>query len=162
MKLVLLRHAKSSWKHELPDHERPLSGRGRRDAPVVGQRIAEAGFSPDLVLSSDSTRTRQTWARMKDALGDPPVRWLPEFYLADPTTIFGKLAELDGPETVPGTVVVLGHNPGWEDALAELGHPRRFTTCNAALLQNDATTWREALNEPWTLVDLIRPRPPRG
>ncbi len=158
MKLVLLRHAKSSWKHDLPDHERPLSGRGRRDAPVVGQRIAEAGFSPDLVLASDSTRTRQTWARMREPLGDPPVRWRNDFYLGSPSTLFSALARLDE----PGTVLVLGHNPGWEDALAHLGHAARFTTCNAALLESPATDWASALDGPWTLVELIRPRPPRG
>ena len=158
VKLVLLRHAKSSWKHALPDHERPLSGRGKRDAPVVGERIAEAGFAPDLVISSDSRRTRQTWARMRELLGDPPATWRNDFYLGSPTTVLRALAELSGPETV----LVLGHNPGWEDLLAGFGYPARFTTCNAALLESASEDWASAVRGPWSLVELIRPRPPRG
>jgi phosphohistidine phosphatase len=38
--LLILRHAKSSWKHpELTDHERPLNKRGKRDAPRMGELL---------------------------------------------------------------------------------------------------------------------------
>ena len=59
---MLLRHAKSSWKDDLPDVERPLSPRGRRDAAVAGRWLAEHVGRPDLVLCSVAVRTRQTWA----------------------------------------------------------------------------------------------------
>ncbi len=40
--LLILRHAKSSWKHpELTDHDRPLNKRGKRDAPRMGRNIAK-------------------------------------------------------------------------------------------------------------------------
>ena len=46
--LMVMRHAKSSWKQPgLSDHERPLNGRGRRDAPRVARVIAEAGWAPE-------------------------------------------------------------------------------------------------------------------
>src|SRR5512132_2493363 len=54
-KLVLLRHAKSAWP-DLPDHERPLAGRGRRDAPVMGRWLRTAGHVPDQVLCSTARR----------------------------------------------------------------------------------------------------------
>ena len=39
--LFLVRHAKSSWDDpDLPDADRPLSGRGRRAARKMGRRLA--------------------------------------------------------------------------------------------------------------------------
>ena len=57
-RLVLLRHAKSSWAGERPDAERPLSDRGRRDAAAAGHWLAEHVGTVDLVLCSTAARTR--------------------------------------------------------------------------------------------------------
>ena len=58
--LLVLRHAKSSWKQaELSDHERPLNKRGRRDAPRVAAFIHDSGLGPDLILSSTAVRARR-------------------------------------------------------------------------------------------------------
>ncbi len=62
-RLIVMRHAKSSWKHAgLTDHQRPLNKRGRKDAPRVARALIERGWTPRRVLSSDAARTRETWA----------------------------------------------------------------------------------------------------
>ena len=58
--LHLLRHAKSSWKEEVEDHERRLNRRGREAARRVGQQLPAAIGAPDLVLCSSARRTRET------------------------------------------------------------------------------------------------------
>ena len=59
--LYLLRHAKSSWADSsLADHDRPLSRRGRRAAPLMGAYLRDGGHRPELVLCSTSARTRET------------------------------------------------------------------------------------------------------
>src|SRR4249919_2827877 len=81
-KLVLLRHAKSAWP-DLPDHERPLAGRGRRDAPVMGRWLRAAGHVPDQVLCSTARRARETWRLAQPALkAAPPVSFEDRIYLA--------------------------------------------------------------------------------
>ncbi len=46
---LLLRHAKSDWDNTgLPDFERPLSPRGRRDAPTIGKALKKREPLPDL------------------------------------------------------------------------------------------------------------------
>jgi len=58
--LVLVRHAKSSWSDpSLEDKDRPLNERGKRDAPAMGKRLADAGVKPDLILSSSARRARK-------------------------------------------------------------------------------------------------------
>src|SRR5213594_3445645 len=59
--LFLVRHAKSSWDDTaLPDKDRPLSDRGKRDAPKMGKRLAKRRVKPDLILSSPATRALTT------------------------------------------------------------------------------------------------------
>jgi phosphohistidine phosphatase len=59
--LFLIRHAKSSWESTaLPDKDRPLNDRGKRDAPKMGKRLAKRDVKPDLILSSPARRALTT------------------------------------------------------------------------------------------------------
>ena len=159
-RLIVLRHAKSSWKSGAPDdHARPLNKRGRRDAPRVAARLAELGWTPERVISSDAKRTRQTWARMEDALGEAAeVVFTRELYMAGVNEVREALAAL--PDEV-ATAMVIGHNPGWEEVVAWLcGEETRMTTANAALLVGEGESWEEALGAPgtWELERVVRPK----
>ncbi|MEQ9321770.1 MAG: histidine phosphatase family protein [Polyangiaceae bacterium] len=160
-RLILLRHAKSAWDTDAPsDHERPLNKRGRRDAPRIGAKLAELGWLPDRVLASDSARTRQTWERMRDALqgdGSPEVEASRKLYHAG----IDAIRELVGEGgTTAKTIMVIGHNPGWEDAAEALtGESIRMTTCNAVLLSTKAPSWSEALGaSDWNVEHVLRPK----
>ena len=60
-KLLLLRHAKSSWSDDgLPDHDRPLNKRGKKTAPQMGRLLVERDLVPDLIVSSSAKRARKT------------------------------------------------------------------------------------------------------
>ena len=107
--LVLLRHAKSAWP-DLPDHERPLAGRGRRDAPVMGRWLRAAGHVPDRVLCSTARRTRETWQLAQPELGTaPPVSFEDRVYEASAAEL------LDLARAAPSkvkTLLIVGHAPG--------------------------------------------------
>lgn len=157
-RLILMRHAKSDWAEGgLSDHERPLSPRGRRDAPEVAGALLSRGWVPDVVVSSSANRTRQTWARMSGAFEpEVPAQFVDAFYLAGLGALQDAARSWD-PSWV--TVLCLGHNPGWEHAVSQLsGVPTGLTTGNAALLEVRAPTWAEALGRPWELIALLRPR----
>ncbi|MFV9551142.1 SixA phosphatase family protein [Algibacter sp. PT7-4] len=59
-KLILVRHAKSSWKHDVIDHQRPLKSRGVNDANLVSNRLKLDCNKIDLLISSDANRTKST------------------------------------------------------------------------------------------------------
>lgn len=137
-KLLLLRHAKSSWKEEdLADLDRPLNKRGERDAPRVGKLIQEAELNPDLVLCSPARRTRDTLQAMLLHWEDwPAVLYPQELYEATAETI---RQVIDAHAEQAETLLVLGHNPGLEELLAELsGEFKRFPTAALAWLEFDA------------------------
>jgi phosphohistidine phosphatase len=111
-RLILLRHAKSSWSEQgLPDFERPLSGRGERDAPRMGARLRERGIHPDLVLSSPALRARRTASLVARALdyADDAIELDATLYLAAPAEILAVVAKK--PDAVH-CLLVVGHNPG--------------------------------------------------
>ena len=69
-KLILLRHAKSSWKDPvLNDFDRPLNLRGKNDANKIGNRLLELNIIPNLILSSSSKRTKETVSILKPVIG---------------------------------------------------------------------------------------------
>lgn len=158
-RLILMRHAKSSWKSDAPnDHERPLNKRGRRDAKRVARELLARDWVPELVVSSTSERTRETWARMSRVLEleELDVAWEEALYHGDGSDLLERAASW--PARV-GTVLALGHNPGWEHTLSALiGEPTVMTTGNAALLHGHGESWPLALAGSWRLEVLLRPR----
>ena len=157
-RLIVMRHAKSSWKHpELSDHERPLNKRGRRDSPRVARALTARGWIPEVVLSSDSVRTRETWARMEPELhGEILVAWQPEFYGGGPSEVCQALRQL--PNDVKA-VLVLGHNNGWENTVQQLsGVSLTMTTANAVLLKARGSWKKLAQVDAWRYVEVIRPK----
>jgi len=160
LRLIVMRHAKSSWNSDAPtDHRRPLNKRGRRDAPRIGERLRQLGWLPDLVLSSDSTRTRQTWQGLASALGDDiEVEFTRELYHGGHHALMEAIAAVP---TSVRTLLVLGHNPSWEEAVEWLtGEDTPMTTANAALLWSDVQEWGNSVSRPnrWTLEQVLRPK----
>ena len=146
LRLILVRHAKSSWKRPaLDDHARPLNGRGRRSATAIGRWLAERGHVPERTLSSDSVRTRESWARIAAELPDPPrAEWLHRLYHASPETLLESLRSAG----TASPVLVLGHNPGmavaaWRLAVAAPEHPRfdRYPTAATTVYDFAAERW---------------------
>ena len=73
-RLILTRHAKSSWDDPLtPDHDRPLNDRGKAAAADLGQWLASRDYVPGEVLCSDAVRTRKTFSGIAPALPGAPA-----------------------------------------------------------------------------------------
>jgi phosphohistidine phosphatase len=116
--LVLVRHGKSSWDYDVDDHERPLSGRGRRDAEALGRLLSQRSLRPDLVLCSDATRTKQTWESAKaGGATASEIQYLRDIYHAWVPELLAMLRDV--PDEIH-TVLVLGHAPGIPDLVEHL------------------------------------------
>ncbi len=116
--LLLLRHAKSSWDDpSVPDHQRPLNGRGERAARAMSNAFATLHLAPDLALVSSSRRTQQTFEALKLSREATEVEITDDLYLADAESILERLRRL--PEGTR-SVLVVGHNPGLYDVAIEL------------------------------------------
>ncbi len=143
-KLLLLRHAKSSWEDtSLPDFERPLNERGLRAAPLIGKFMREQKIRPDLVICSPAKRTRETIALVLEAAGiEPDVRYDERIYEASVASLLEIISQI---EDDPQEVLLVGHNPGFENLLERLtGESIRMPTAALARIALNAEKWSEA------------------
>ncbi len=156
--LILTRHAKSSWDSPaMGDHDRPLSKRGQRAARALGRWFHSNGYQPDQVLSSDSKRTRETYAGLGLANG---ADFTSELYHASASQMLRVLKRASG--TV---VLMLGHNPGIAGFAGQLpnrppDHPRFFDYPTGATLvaRFDIDNWQQAVWGGGDVVDFVIPR----
>lgn len=121
-RLLLLRHAKSSWDDpELADHDRPLAPRGRRAAKALRRYARDEGLDPQLVLCSSAARAAETWKAIRDGIaGDPDVEVSDSLYEAGAGDLLARLRGV--PEAVE-CVLLVGHNPSMEQLAGELSGP---------------------------------------
>lgn len=160
-RLIIMRHAKSAWNSAAQsDHDRPLNSRGRRDAPHIGRLIRDRGYTPAMVVSSDATRTRETWDGLMEAL---PASLQPRF--TESLYLSGLAAIRQVIEGVPAAVdslLLLGHNPGFSLAASWLtGDEIELKTAFAAVLEAEGATWAETMRiGRWKLADLLTPETP--
>ena len=157
--LLILRHAKSSWDNgNLSDHDRPLNGRGRQDAPAMGRFLRDQSMTPDLIITSTAKRAQAT-AEAVALAGDyeGEIKLTRRFYHADPEAYLEVLAAV--PDAYE-RVMIVGHNPGMEELVEQLtGQAERLTTANVAHVQLPINTWKELSDETeGELINLWRPR----
>lgn len=160
--LILVRHAKSSWKFpNLDDHERPLNGRGRRSARQIGAWLRRKGHVPTRALSSDSARTRETWKLIESELkSGAGVNWYRALYHADAQTMLDTLRG-SGDES---TVMMLGHNPGIAAFASMLAmesppHPRfrDYPTAATSIIDFGSSPWLDVDWGSGTVTDFTIP-----
>jgi phosphohistidine phosphatase len=162
-RLLLLRHAKAERaKAGEKDRARALSKRGERQAAAMGTVIAERDERPDLVLCSDSARTRQTWEGVEPELANSPeVRFLRSLYEADDYLDILR-AEGDRAESI----LLIGHNPAIQETAALLAADRaagkaaemssHFPTAALAIFEFDGK-WRTLGPRRMRLLDFLTP-----
>lgn len=116
MRILLLRHAKSSWDNPgLRDHDRPLARRGERAAPAMGAYFAGTNLRVDRIVSSTAARAWST-ARLFQASFDNqiPVTSRRDLYHAGSMDILAIALEEAGGDN-DARIMLVGHNPGMHD-----------------------------------------------
>ena len=161
-RLILTRHAKSSWDDPAtPDHDRPLNERGRAAAAELGVWLASRGYVPGEVLCSDALRTRRTWSGVAPALpGTPILNLKPALYHAGPDVMLAVLRHAE-----EDCVMVIGHNPGIAEFAGRLvarqpGHAdfSRYPTGATLVCDFSVESWDQAGFGMGTVVDFIVPK----
>lgn len=158
--LYLTRHAKSDWDHPgLPDHERPLNKRGRRDALRMGAFLASHYEAPGQIVSSSAVRARATAEAYAEAFGlsGSALQLEPQLYLASTHTLLEITRLLPAEAT---TVMLTGHNPGMTEYLDLLtgGNIGNLPTCAVARVGFEVDAWGEVRPGLGQLLSLDVPK----
>ena len=159
-RLLILRHAKSSWADSSQDDwQRPLNERGVRDAPRVGEWLRKRAIMPDLIVSSDAVRARSTAQAAAAALGYArDIVTHPSLYHAKPADVFDVLHEVAGDAH---TVLIVGHNPGLEELIHQItGEHHGMVTTALVVLDVQVDRWSD--RDGTTPASIAETWEPRG
>ena len=151
-----MRHGTSAWLTGVHlDHQRPLNELGKVEPAYIASQLIDISWRPELAIVSDARRTTQTWQVMAKKLPEATARYRHELYHAGPEA-FER--EVGGLESSVQTILVLGHNPGWEAVVDKLADVTiRMAPAHAALLVGAGETWWDALAGHWRLERVLEP-----
>lgn len=144
--LYVIRHAKSSWENfTVPDRERPLNDRGKKDAPEMANRLIERKIKIDAFVSSPAKRAKKTAKLFSKELGEKEEKIIlvEDLYEASAETFFQVVADLDDKYH---SVALFSHNPGITDFVNQLcQHVKIDNMPTAAVFAVEAETkhWNE-------------------
>ncbi|MCA1748199.1 MAG: histidine phosphatase family protein [Sphingomonadales bacterium] len=167
-RLIILRHAKSSWDDPVQrDFDRPLNAKGRRAAEAMGRYMRDRGVSFDRAVASPAARVVETLEAAGRGYGAPIApQWDSRAYLAPARTLLEILHETpDAAESL----LLSGHNSGLEDLVLLLvpesdddakraSVEEKFPTCSLAVIEFDASNWSDLEAGQGVLSDFTRPR----
>ena len=161
--LLVLRHAKSSWKDSgLADFERPLNDRGKRASDLIGRFLRKNRPYPDLVLCSTAIRARETVRLVLEAARlVVEVRYDQRLYLTGADKLTEIVSQI---EEDRANVLLVGHNPGMEELLPRLtGVAVNLPTAALAKIELDVRQWSAISEKKHGRLDwVVKPKDLEG
>lgn len=140
--LYLVRHAKSSWEHDVEDHKRPLKKRGQRDAKLVSEQVRKEIFPPQKIISSDAVRALSTAEYFKKALKIDEKHFKTDHQLYDfgGQNVIRTIKSLDDDLNY---AMLVGHNHALTSVVNMLGdrYIENVPTCGFVMMQFDEEKW---------------------
>ena len=152
---------------DLPDHERPLNGRGRRACAKIGIVLQKRGFEPGLVLCSSAVRAQETLARvMSAASGNWTTQTESGLYGAGADRILGLIRQQSD---AYDSLMFIGHNPGFQDIVVGLSAKensdgmiarvtKKLPTAAFAELEFDVDHYKDIGVHTGCLIDFFKPK----
>jgi phosphohistidine phosphatase len=156
--LLLLRHAKSSWKDAgLQDFDRPLNERGKKAAEMIGRFIRNKQVAPDLLVCSPALRARETIEIViKTGKLRSELRYDERIYEASPLRLLEVVSQIEEERKI---VVLVGHNPGMEELLRLMtDRVEHMTTGTLARINFTVARWEKVPDEKGILEWIVRPK----
>lgn len=140
--LYIIRHAKSSWNFDLPDKDRPLNARGRKDVLKIAKHLSYNELTPDLMISSEASRALYTALHIADAWGYPEsdIQLSSSLYHTGVEDMLALLEQIDD----AASVAIFGHNPGFTDLVNHFNETYldNLPTCGVVAFELDITDWK--------------------
>jgi phosphohistidine phosphatase len=144
--IILVRHAKSSWKDSsLDDFDRPLNKRGKKNAPFIGKKLKERQIMPDLILSSPAKRAKKTATAIAKKIDYPKkmIIFDDNMYHAGARYLFELVKNLNDENE---TVMLFGHNPDFNDfadMLLKKNRVYNIPTTGVYCIRFDVNHWQK-------------------
>ena len=153
--LTLIRHAKSSWKHDVPDDLRPLKNRGLEDSKAVSNYLKDKIFLPDLILSSHASRAKTTAKIFIEILHFYEVDYQLNKNLYDFSGA-NLLKEVQNSNADVNSLMIFGHNHAITSFINTYGSIfiENVPTCGVVQIKFNIEDWKD-LNKGETILTVF-------
>lgn len=145
--LVLVRHGKSSWKHDVSDKQRPLKKRAFKDADLVIKTFKSQYLQPFFMWSSPATRAFETAKIFKERLSvdDEHFQINEALYTFDEAELLHNIYNCD--DSVE-RLMVFGHNPAITEVANQLGDKifDNVPTTGLVMINFKSDSWADLKN----------------
>lgn len=143
--LLLIRHAKSSWDNfTVPDEERPLNDRGKKNAPEMAKRLRKRKVEIDQILTSPAKRALTTALYFAEEYGIKKSKLIiiPELYMARSEAFINTIR--NAPEEA-NHIAIFSHNNGITEFANQLSETRidNMPTCGVFAVKCAIRSWQE-------------------
>jgi phosphohistidine phosphatase len=143
--LILIRHAKSDWGNAgLPDFDRPLNERGKKNAPEMAKRLADKKIKIDAFVASPAKRAAKTAKFFTETFNKQKeeIIYVDDLYMAEPATFFKVISTL---KDKYNTVAIFSHNNGITDFANLLTNVRidNIPTCGVFAINIETDKWAD-------------------
>jgi len=154
MKVIyIVRHAKSSWKHDVDDIDRPLNKRGKSDAKRMALHTKAVGFPVDAVFISPAKRTQKTanffikhWN-----IDQSICKIVDDLYDFSGNDLLKVIQNTDDSITY---LMLFGHNYALTDFINTYGNwfTENLPTAGFAVIHFKTETWKNLINGTTTYL----------
>ncbi|MDY0140994.1 MAG: histidine phosphatase family protein [Bacteroidales bacterium] len=157
--LTMIRHAKSDWDNDLYDFDRPLNSRGKKDAPLMGEYLAQNLPKPDLIISSPAVRAAKTAEIIAEKANYPVdrIKYVDELYLCSISEYIEVLIKQSPKVT---HIFVVSHNPGATGFVNLIAgeNIENLPTSGVAHIKLDFYKWDDIEPDTGKLVKVFGPK----
>ena len=143
--LILVRHAKSDWANTgLDDFDRPLNERGKKDTPLMAQRLLNKKITIDLIMASPAKRAAKTAKIFAETMGikKEALLFKEELYLCNAPVFFSVI---ENTADDYNSIAIFSHNNGITDFanLLTTVHIDNIPTCGIFAVQASCSNWAD-------------------
>lgn len=155
-RLLLVRHAKSDWTHDLPDFDRPLNERGHKDAPKMARFLQEQDIQIEQFVSSPAKRAITTARYFAESFGNSKIQKIEDLYEPHFEDFENTILRLDDAFSC---VALFSHNPGISEYATNLCNEIiEFPTCGVAVIKIETNQWSQLLQSEKKLEAFYKPK----
>ena len=157
-KLIIARHAKSSWKDPtLRDFYRPLNKRGKIDGPIMSNYLGEIFSSIDLLHSSSSVRTFETSDYFTSKINFKKIKFDKDLYHSSSSLLVEKIRKYSNDYN---SVMIIAHNPGLTNLINLITNIDLYNlpTTGTAVIEFNCYNWNDISKQNSKLVGLKFPK----
>lgn len=154
-RLILVRHGKSSWDNNLPDHKRPLKKRAYNDAEVVLNAFQNFHDPGGMFWSSHAVRAHETAKLFKERLNvaDSDFQVKQELYTFNQNDLLSVIQSCTNDIE---KLMVFGHNPAMTILVNSLGDKKidNLPTTGLCVIDFPVDSWKD-IRKGKTLLTLL-------